>query len=121
MQEQEYLLEEEHLTIEERGDFFEFCESSEGRAGTVGLETLTCALPNGDLITKTPDGIIVEAHPVLARLSFSKDAILTPGKDVVRIRDREGDRSIAIDTRSKKEQPFGRYFEMKNLNVYMIE
>jgi len=86
------------------------------------LETLTCALPNGDLITKSPDSITIEVHPVLARLSFSRDAMLTPGKDVVRIRDREGDRSLAIDTRPRREwKAFGRYFEMKNLNVYMIE
>lgn len=112
---------EEHLTLEEERDFFDFCESSEGRAGAAGLETLTCALPNGDLITKSPDGITIEVHPVLARLRFSRDATLTPGKDVVRIRDREGDRSLAIDTRPKEQVPFGRYFEIKNLNVYMIE
>lgn len=118
---QEYLLEEEHLTMDEERCFFEFCESSGGRAGAVGLETLTCALPNGDLITKTPSGVIIEAHPVLARLSFSRDTTLTSEKDVVRIRDIDGDRSLAIDTRMKEQVPFGRYFEMKNLNVFMIE
>lgn len=117
---QEYVI--DGLTIEERRDFFDFCESSGGRAGAAGLETLTCALPNGDVITKSLDGITIEVHPVLARLSFSRDATLTPGKDVVRIRDRMGDRRLAIDTRQERERdPFGRYFEMKNPEVYMIE
>lgn len=118
---QEYIT-KEHLTLEEEREFFDFCESSEGMAGAAGLEALTCALPNGDLITKSPDGITIEVHPILARLRFSRDATLTSEKDVVRIRDKEGDRRLAIDTRSRREwKAFGRYFEMKNLDVYMIE
>ena len=117
---QEYII-EEHLTLKEEKGFFDFCESSGGRAGAIGLETLTCALPNGDLITKNPSGITIEVHPVLARLGFSRGATLTSEKDVVRIRDIEGDRSLAIDTRPKEQVPFGRYFEMKNLDIYMME